>query len=206
MTDRKKSILAIFLFPLMLTAQDKGLWATYHENLKSTLRFQIGAQHVPAPKYYKYHPKYRIVATLVKKAPGEAKLFTTFEGTNKTLISFGVASFKYKNREYNLSLFQEAISVGNPLARKYILLPFTDLTNAKTTYGGGRYLQIPLDNIDSGKIHLDFNFAYTPWCAFANDYSCPIPPPENDIDLRIKAGEKYKGSFISLELFGQWQK
>ena len=77
-----------------------------------------------------------------------------------------------------------------------IFLPFRDGTNGHETYGGGRYL---LDtaksadlggSADAGTILADFNFAYQPSCAFDPRWSCPLSPPENRLDLEIRAGER----------------
>jgi uncharacterized protein (DUF1684 family) len=77
-----------------------------------------------------------------------------------------------------------------------IFLPFRDATNGRETYGGGRYL---LDTAkgadlggvaDAGTIVVDFNFAYQPSCAFDPRWSCPLSPPENRLDLEIRAGER----------------
>jgi len=75
-------------------------------------------------------------------------------------------------------------------------LPFRDATNGAETYGGGRYL---LDTSkgadlgsdpDRGTVIVDFNFAYQPSCAFDPRWSCPLSPPENRLDLPIRAGER----------------
>lgn len=59
---------------------------------------------------------------------------------------------------------------------------------ARETYGGGRYIDL---NIPAGKtIIIDFNKAYSPSCAYNYNYSCPIPPKENDLDIAITAGVK----------------
>ena len=77
-----------------------------------------------------------------------------------------------------------------------IFVPFRDATNGTETYGGGRYL---LDtakgadlggDADRGTIVIDFNFAYQPSCAFDPRWSCPLAPPENRLDIAIRAGER----------------
>jgi uncharacterized protein (DUF1684 family) len=77
-----------------------------------------------------------------------------------------------------------------------LFLPFRDATNGRETYAAGRYL---LDGAksadlggdpDAGTLHLDFNFAYQPSCAFDPRWACPLAPPENWLDLPIRAGER----------------
>ncbi len=44
-----------------------------------------------------------------------------------------------------------------------------------------------------GKVVLDFNKAYNPYCAINPYSSCPIPPKQNALATRIEAGEMYRG-------------
>ena len=77
-----------------------------------------------------------------------------------------------------------------------IFLPFRDGTNGRETYGGGRYLLDTAKGADlggdpsAGTIVVDFNFAYQPSCTFDPRWSCPLSPPENRLDLEIRAGER----------------
>jgi len=77
-----------------------------------------------------------------------------------------------------------------------LFLPFRDATNGHETYGAGRYLLDTAKSADlgagvaPGSLILDFNFAFHPSCAFDPRWSCPLAPPENQLDLRIEAGER----------------
>jgi uncharacterized protein (DUF1684 family) len=67
-------------------------------------------------------------------------------------------------------------------------LPFADALADQETYGAGRYLEpTPLPG---GRLHIDFNLAYNPYCAYNANYSCPITPAENRLKVPIRAGEK----------------
>jgi uncharacterized protein (DUF1684 family) len=74
-------------------------------------------------------------------------------------------------------------------------LPFRDATNGAATYGGGRYLIDSAKGADlggdpaRGTVIVDFNFAYHPSCAFDPRWSCPLSPPENRIEIEVRAGE-----------------
>ena len=73
----------------------------------------------------------------------------------------------------------------------YFLI-FADLTSGEETYGAGRFLYVePPDS--TGKIYIDFNKAYNPPCAFTKYATCPLPPKQNHIKLRVTAGEKNFG-------------
>jgi uncharacterized protein (DUF1684 family) len=67
-------------------------------------------------------------------------------------------------------------------------VPFADATSADETYGAGRYLE--LEQHADGMFLADFNLAYNPYCAYSEEYSCPIPPAENRLTVPIRAGEK----------------
>lgn len=69
-------------------------------------------------------------------------------------------------------------------------LPFKDQTNGKETYGAGRYIDLSGINEMEGKWIVDFNQAYNPFCAYSENYVCPFIPPENWLNIEIKAGEK----------------
>jgi hypothetical protein len=66
-----------------------------------------------------------------------------------------------------------------------------DGTSGKETYGSGRFLYAPLPK--DGRVVLDFNKAYSPPCAFTPYATCPLPPRQNWITLRVEAGEKVYG-------------
>jgi uncharacterized protein (DUF1684 family) len=77
-----------------------------------------------------------------------------------------------------------------------LFLPFRDATNGRETYGAGRYLLDAAKSADlggdlrRGTLVLDFNFAYQPSCAFDPRWACPLAPPENWLDVEVRAGER----------------
>lgn len=75
---------------------------------------------------------------------------------------------------------------------KELFVIFKDETSGKETYGAGRYLYA--DPADAqGIVQLDFNKAYNPPCAFTDFATCPLPPTQNRLALRVEAGEKQYG-------------
>ena len=87
----------------------------------------------------------------------------------------GYLKFEYQNEEYRLNV-------------KGGQLEFGDLTNGDTSYGGGRYLIVDLENED---VLLDFNKSYSPPCAYSSHTICPLPPPANKLPFKIEAGQKF---------------
>jgi hypothetical protein len=77
-----------------------------------------------------------------------------------------------------------------------IFLPFRDATSGDETYAAGRYLLDAAKSADlggdgeRGTLILDFNFAFQPSCAFDPKWACPLAPPENRLDIPIRAGER----------------
>lgn len=77
-----------------------------------------------------------------------------------------------------------------------LFLPFRDATSGTETYAAGRYLLDTAKSADlgsdaaRGSLILDFNFAYQPSCAFDPRWACPLAPPENRLDLPVRAGER----------------
>ncbi len=105
-------------------------------------------------------------------------------------VKYGEIYFNINGTEYKLNVYQSQQLSADPEYADYLFVPFTDLTNGKSTYGGGRYLDLHIPEGET--VLLDFNRAYNPYCAYSKRYSCPIPPAENDLEIPIEAGVKYE--------------
>src|SRR5690606_19990472 len=77
---------------------------------------------------------------------------------------------------------------GLTITADSLFVPFRDATSGTESYGGGRYLYVPLPVGET--VALDFNAATNPYCAYSPAYACPIPPEENTLAVPIRAGEK----------------
>ena len=95
----------------------------------------------------------------------------------------GAATFEHAGRTYKVEPMLE-----NP-GDTELFLVFADRTNGHGSYGAGRFLDAPMPDAQ-GRVTLDFNQARNPPCAFTAFATCPLPPPENRLDLAITAGEK----------------
>lgn len=91
----------------------------------------------------------------------------------------GALVFKIKGKEYRLL----------PLGNKSLFVIFGDETNGTETYGGGRFLSVAEPD-PQGRTIIDFNKAFNPPCVFSEYATCPLPPQENQLELRVTAGEK----------------
>lgn len=81
------------------------------------------------------------------------------------------------------------VIVYRSLGAPDLFLPFRDETSGVETHGGGRYLDIASPGTN-GEIVVDFNYAYHPYCAYDEGWSCPLPPAENWLPVPIRAGER----------------
>jgi uncharacterized protein (DUF1684 family) len=87
-----------------------------------------------------------------------------------------------------LFLYQSKRLMAMEDYQDHLFLPFMDKTTGVSTYGTGRFMDITKP--EGNAMVLDFNYAYNPYCAYTDGYSCPITPKENFIDIYINAGIK----------------
>jgi uncharacterized protein (DUF1684 family) len=137
-------------------------------------------------KFFPISEKYRVKASLsLLKNDSVFELPHSHDAT-KPYKQYAVASFELLGKSYELLVLEQVVK--KPGAENYLLLPFTDATSNIETYGGGRY--IDLDKTAGTEITIDFNKAYNPYCLYNSKYTCPIPPKENKLPIRVEAGMK----------------
>lgn len=143
-------------------------------------------------KYYKANDKYRVNCTFQKTEGAKPFDLPTYSGKTRPYIEYGRLSCPVEKNMVQLSIYR---SIANlQIYKNHLFLPFKDLTTDRETYGGGRYIDLQLDDIKDNVIEIDFNKCYNPWCAYSDGFNCPIPPKENQLNIAIKAGEKnYEG-------------
>jgi hypothetical protein len=134
--------------------------------------------------YYPIDLKYAMVGA-IERYPTEPKPMYVTLPTNKEAgrkyVKYGRFKFKWGGKAYPLQIFR-------PLGGGELFLPFKDKTSETETYPKGRYLSI--EPMPGGKVLIDFNRAYNPFCQFNEKYTCPYAPEENWLDIVIQAGEK----------------
>lgn len=137
--------------------------------------------------YYPIDSKWRVEARLEPHNPEKKIPITNIVGQTTDEVSPGALVFTIDGKSYRLDPIVEEGS------KDYFVI-FKDETSRDTTYPAGRYLYASPAGPD-GKVVLDFNKAYSPPCVFTPFATCPLPPVQNRLPLRIEAGEKnYKGS------------
>jgi hypothetical protein len=130
-------------------------------------------------KYYPPNPAYKVTAKYIRYDPPKPIIRIEGIGTEIPTFFMGRAKFTLNGVECAL----EAEQNGDEL-----LFNFRDETNGGTTYGGGRRFYLPQPEGD--EIILDFNLTNNWPCAYTPFATCPIPPKENKLNLRVEAGEK----------------
>ena len=140
--------------------------------------------------FFEIDTAFYIIAKFERAVDAEAFEMKTTTDRKPIYKLFGVATFKIKGEEFKLQIFQNQKLIENEEYKNYLFLPFTDLTGGEECYAGGRFIDLQIPEGD--KIVIDFNKAYNPLCAYNHKYSCPIPPAENFLNVRIAAGVQYK--------------
>lgn len=130
--------------------------------------------------YYPFNPALRLEISLDRDVPDDVVTVDTSTGESQEYRRAGKVRFKVEGQSAELTLYQGQ--------EGELFLPLRDATSGEETYGAGRYLEPTL--LDDGRVLLDFNELYNPYCAYNETWSCPLPPRENWLQVPIRAGEK----------------
>lgn len=179
----------------MIIFQDKKVVVLEHKSLrwfiikrgdKYALRLRdLDGEYVRNFKgitYFPLDPSWRIIAKFV---PTKGKQLHITDITGRTFLedSPGVLHFSKGGKKFTLE-------AGGTMDEFFIV--FGDLTNKKSTYGGGRFLYANAPDKD-GNVILDFNKSLNPPCEFTPFATCPLPTKENKMNVEVGAGEKSTG-------------
>jgi uncharacterized protein (DUF1684 family) len=150
---------------------------------------------LPAPErgafeglpYFDYDPAHRVHAEVQDAQRRRYEIGTSGDGAY-AFERFALAIFELAGESQSLELYWlEGYGGG-------LFLPFADATSARETYGAGRYLFDTVKGadlgIESGRLILDFNFAYNPSCSYDPSWVCPLATPANRLSVAVRAGER----------------
>jgi uncharacterized protein (DUF1684 family) len=148
------------------------------------VRDSAGARHksFAGCVWFPIDPAFRVVAHLTPREGPADMVVPDAAGGKQTLKSPGTLSFILGGKPQHL----DPVLDGDDSSDQLVV--FRDLTSAHETYGGGRFVRA-LRQAD-GAFVVDFNRAYSPPCALTPYATCPLPPPQNRLDLRVEAGER----------------
>jgi hypothetical protein len=129
--------------------------------------------------YFEENPSLRFELAFDPIAPGDTVEMQTSTGDVQVYQRLGKIRFDVEGHDAELTIY---VNEHGPF------LPFVDMLAGLETYGAGRYLEPEL--LGQGRVRVDFNLAYNPYCAYNDRWSCPITPMENRLSVPIRAGEK----------------
>jgi uncharacterized protein (DUF1684 family) len=138
--------------------------------------------------YYEPDESYIVPAKIEKLPQGELIEMPHTMNRKYPFIRFGTVHFRLGTDSFRLTLYMSQEEAEKKEEAPTLFIPFKDQTNDSETYEGGRYLDIAAVHGES--ITLDFNRAYNPNCAYSHNYSCPLVPAENTLNIPIRAGAK----------------
>jgi uncharacterized protein len=208
--ENRERVLTVFLFSTMLlasacgTKHDQQDTATVDtsdvytlEVLKDRLekdKYFLSSPDTPVKAsditlfkglaYFPPDKKYAIPVVLQRLAAPMEIVMATSKDKPRSMLRIGYFSFDIEGQSCLLQVYAPKDSSDG----MYWFIPFADRTNDESTYEGGRYIDI--DDTSSDSTFLDFNYAYSPYCAYNERYDCPIPPVDNVLPVFIRAGEK----------------
>jgi hypothetical protein len=136
-------------------------------------------------KWFDVKEDYRVEARFVSYPQPKPVKVPNVLGQSESMPSPGYAEFTLNGKAVKLDGVME-----DPQAEQLFFI-LRDQTSGKETYGAGRFLYADLPK--GGKVVLDFNKAYNPPCAFTPFATCPLPPPQNWMPVRVEAGEMAYG-------------
>ncbi|SDM16625.1 hypothetical protein SAMN04487949_1112 [Halogranum gelatinilyticum] len=135
--------------------------------------------------YFDPDPAYRFELELHEHETKETVTVATTTEGERDYVAWGEFRFTVDGEEQTLQAYSRD-GGGDEF-----WLPFRDETSGEETYGAGRYLELDAeDRTDEGTWILDFNYAYSPFCAYNEAYECPLVPMANWLEVEIRAGEK----------------
>ena len=131
-------------------------------------------------KWYPVNDAYRVEGTFEPFDTSQEVKIPNMLGDIDTMVVPGHVRFTLNGKEHSMAAVTE-----NETELWFI---FRDLTSQDETYPAARFLYSPRPV--NGKVTLDFNRAENPPCAFNAFATCPLPPEENRLKVRVEAGEK----------------
>ncbi len=144
--------------------------------------------------YFEPDPAYRVQAMVTAHDEPAVVLMETTSGREMRYLRVATLEFELAREEegltdgsYELAAYQLESPNDEPL-----FVPFRDKTTGQQSYRGGRYMELSPERelADSDEIVLDFNLAYTPFCAYSDTFDCPLPPEENWLEVAVPVGER----------------
>lgn len=200
LADWRRRVAALYVEVRAMAASDPAIALAHWRATREWLFREHPQSPVPLDQraafrasHFDHDPRLRFPVVVEPAPPPDPAAPTlSLPNSGSDTLSFrriGSVRLPLPEGERRLSVFWLAGYAGG------LFIPFRDATNGTETYGAGRYLMdaaksADLGTNDDGQLILDFNFATQPSCAFDPRWACPLAPPENRLDVEIRAGER----------------
>ncbi|MEW6083278.1 MAG: DUF1684 domain-containing protein [Chloroflexota bacterium] len=138
---------------------------------------------LPPLKWFPVNKKFRFHASFTRYPKQKTMMQDASTGETSEDQYDGYVSFRYEGKTYKLDVTQTKT--------KKLFIKFRDGTSSKESYPASRYHYT--EPPKKGKVILDFNYSYSPPCAFTPYATCLFAPPQNTLPFRVEAGEIYRG-------------
>ena len=191
-------IMLLFSYSVLVSQED---YKTQIENYRAKKDLELQSRKTSPLKrkdrkqfqdlpYFDIYESWKFDVELRKTSNSDIIEIPTSAGYAKKFKEYGILEIYVDDKYVPLTAFVRIPRDGEePPQHPSLFVPFKDLTSGNSTYGGGRYLDIPLPK-EGSVATVDFNLAYSPYCAYGEGFACPIPPVQNFIKAEVTAGEK----------------
>ncbi len=192
-------ITILFFFSLLIPGASYCQHPNYENSINNYIHQYVQAHEVVKGndkkrlQFYPANKRFCVKATFKLTPDSEWFLMNTSGTVKKQYRVYGTITFVLNDTILHLNIYQSKTLLTSAEYSTYLFIPFTDKTTGFDTYGGGRYIDLRIEDLKNDSFLLDFNKAYNPYCAYTTGYNCPIPPAENDLPVAITAGEKNYG-------------
>jgi uncharacterized protein len=171
--------------PDRIVLQDMTLWV-HQSGDRLAIRLRDKNNHLRSEftglKWYPVKQDYRVTAEYVPYETPKTMQIPNILGDVDAMVSPGTAAFTMDGQRMQM------VAVTDPDRPKELWFIFRDLTTGTETDPAARFLYTPLP--ENGKVTMDFNRAQNPPCAYNAFATCPLPPQENRMPVRVEAGER----------------
>lgn len=198
------SVIALLLTTIIFTGYGQEMSSVEYGKLIDTHRKEYqkalalddlspieGKKDIKNMQYFDVDQTWKIKCLFIRTYDAKPFEMATLNGEKKPFIKYGELLFEVDGKgTQRINVYQSLKTLKIPAFKDVLFVPFKDLTNGETTFNGGRYIDLKINDTQQGIVYLDFNKAYNPWCAYGDGFSCPVPPAENTLNFKVTAGEK----------------
>jgi uncharacterized protein len=161
---------------------------------KSALKAWLYNPKLPAQRnfkglaYFPYDASGVVTGAFRRNDQPTAVTFMDSRNHAGTMYVVGTWSPQISGKRYDLKLFSYEQNWSNIDA---MLLLLRDRTSGKTTYGGGRVVEVSIPKgAPPAQLTINLNMAYSFLCAHSDYYNCPLVLA-NVVDTELRYGEKH---------------